>query len=466
MPFKSGVQPWRHFRSFALATAGVFLFAANVTAQGALDAAESSQEVWDNTDLAPVYRVLPPEFINGPYWVVDEGVGYYDFLNLFVVESKWGTFEVEGNLLLRTRLRELMAIGELEKESGVEVAVDAFLDSASFGVRAAVEVATHPVRTVKGIPGGIASRFKKIRRNVKDGYKVAKDVTSKKDKKKRPEDEDKPDLKDQAADAAVGLGKRFAGIDRAEREWSAKLGVDPYTTNPLLRKQIHRVANIEGLVGKGTKLFVPPVIPIPKQVIQVFKLVTEKDPGELREINTRWLKEMGCDQGLIDALFEVEPLTPSRMTLLVAMLHDAEDVEDRADVVRQALSLPDEPTTLWFLESLVIASYFDNNEMPLTRAVVETGVPAAVAEDGRLIVFTAFDFGKWTPEIAQFAEEFTDAYAEFTKGRELWVAGRVSPLFLEHFSALGWKIRTDLRRTTMQYFKYDLEEASADDGES
>ena len=156
-------------------------------------------------------------------------------------------------------------------------------------------------------------------------------------------------------------------------------------------------------------------------------------------------------------VFQVEQLTPSRMTLLVGTLHAMEGVENRAEVVVQALDLEDESTTLWFIESVIMAAWFHANQEPLVRMVGGTGVPAAMSEDGRLIAFSGLDFAKWTPDVAPDVREFTAACDPFSDRREFWVAGRVSPLFLKNFGEMGWTVRTDVRQQTLPVIPWDYE---------
>src|SRR6185295_17546315 len=108
---------------------------------------------------------------------------------------------------------------------------------------------------------------------------------------------------DKAAEASTGAAKSVLGVNKAMRRWAQKLGTDPYTTNPVLRKALEDVAEIDAAGGIAAKV----VVPIPMVVgttASVGGLVWGKDPEELLKINEQRLAELGTDPKVAKAFFK------------------------------------------------------------------------------------------------------------------------------------------------------------------
>ena len=74
------------------------------------------------------------------------------------------------------------------------------------------------------------------------------------------------------------------GVNSAVRKWAAKVGVDPYTTNPTLKAALEGIAKVDAAGGLATK-FVVPIPPLVGQAATVGNLVWTTDPESLRKMN-------------------------------------------------------------------------------------------------------------------------------------------------------------------------------------
>ena len=166
--------------------------------------------------------LLPPELVQGEHFRVLDDVGNYDSLNTYTIESDLGDYEAYGELELRIRLRELMATAELKEISSAKVAAKAAGESVTGSAKAVGQVVAHPVSTAKAVPGGIQRRFKSWGRTAKE---VKKEIKNRKSGKGEKTSKSK-----MAKDAT----RWYFGVDEAERKWSQKVGVDPYSTFPPL----------------------------------------------------------------------------------------------------------------------------------------------------------------------------------------------------------------------------------------
>ena len=108
-----------------------------------------------------------PETLSGDNFKVREEVpndGYWDF---YTIDTPFGVFQAHGWLDLRTTIREIDAIAELQVISKSEVFAQAAIDKGIEPLEAAAQIITHPVETVKNIPGGIKNMFKRYARRAK-----------------------------------------------------------------------------------------------------------------------------------------------------------------------------------------------------------------------------------------------------------------------------------------------------------
>ncbi|HEY9520388.1 MAG TPA: hypothetical protein VIQ39_02470, partial [Methyloceanibacter sp.] len=98
-------------------TAG--LFAALVT----FPLAPALAQGYEGPPTFSAAKVLPPELLQSPYHKIVGPVTVQGFLNRYQMQTKYGTFTVEGTELLRMRVREVAATAQLEKVNSAETLV-------------------------------------------------------------------------------------------------------------------------------------------------------------------------------------------------------------------------------------------------------------------------------------------------------------------------------------------------------
>jgi hypothetical protein len=111
------------------------------------------------------------------------------------------------------------------------------------------------------------------------------------------------------------------GVNAAARTWAQKVGVDPYTTNPILKKALTDIGQIDKAGGIAAKV----VVPVPMVVsgtASVGNLVWAKDPEELLKINEQKFKELGAGADTIKALYLSKGFSLSLHTRFATSLHE------------------------------------------------------------------------------------------------------------------------------------------------
>ena len=78
--------------------------------------------------------------------------------NSYTVKSDFGEYDAVNTL--KTRVNEINATARLKETSGGQVLAAGAADSVIVPIKSAKNIASNPVNTVKGVPGGIVT-FKK-----------------------------------------------------------------------------------------------------------------------------------------------------------------------------------------------------------------------------------------------------------------------------------------------------------------
>ncbi len=418
-----------------------FLLLAAALAFAAIPDGTLAADDFEQPPVLDARDVLPAEALEGAHHEVQSEVVNDGFMNRYSIASDYGRFEAYGTLMLAVRVQEIGALAELAEVSKAEVFAESALAAITSPVKAIADFAERPEETIKGIGAGLGRMWGRVKRTageVKDSLEEAKE-----EKEAGGEAEGEQDG-DQAAQAAKEYAKKYFGATAAERRWSEKLGVDPYTTNEPLRKGIREVARVDAAGGFTVKLAGLPSIPGADVIAGVNQLVWGKDPGELKELNTKSLAAMGADEPLIER-FSDNPffLSPSRQTRFVAALAGLEGVADRPVAVELAAGAESEEEALFQTGAAIMLGWLHGGGTPLARLAPSAVIPVAVTTDGRLAVAAPLDHTVWTAELAGGVEPLAELGARLgAERRELWLLGGISSRCRHELEARGWEVQT------------------------
>ena len=227
--------------------------------------------------------------------------------------------------------------------------------------------------------------------------------------------------------------------------WAETAGVDPYSSNPVLRAELNRLANASAVGGISGKIFLPVMPDALALVSDAAEVAYFKDWRELFEDNARLMRGMGASDELIQAFEYNEAFTPLVQTLIVSLLDSMKGAAGRSEVIWQATLLISESEALFFLESVMLAAWYDKEVRPLRQFHHDTLIPVATDKSGDLVAFTAADAFYWSPKSEKISREFTAAYADHSGGRKFIAADYVSPRAERGITAMGWQVRSGLR---------------------
>ena len=291
-------------------------------------------------------RYLAPEQMSGPDWKVAPEATTDGFGVDYTVTSRFGSFPAHGRTQVAMRIREIQALAQLETVSKSDVFVDAVKRSATAPLVLVASAAAAPVETLKGVPSGVGRWLKKTSFQVKEGYHDAKQgyqevkqATAGSGESGDGGGASKAQLAAKGKDEATKVALDYLKISGAELGWYARLGVDPYTDNQLLRDAVKSVARVEGLTSFGMKFVGLPGIPGAREIRKTMDLVWKTDPWELRLQNRKKLLAAGLSEETARAFEDNPYLSLSQQTALLGALDELAGVAGRQHVISRAIGV-------------------------------------------------------------------------------------------------------------------------------
>jgi hypothetical protein len=378
----------------------------------------------------PVFRaseLLPPDMLTGPLFRVDDRVPTDGLLGHFTLRSSFGVFVAPGRELLRIRISELPAIQHLESMSQTDVFLSAAGNAAAKPLEAAANIIQNPVATVEALPAGISRFFDRVELGAERIVQSASDPSQSEQAK--------------AQETAQRIGSATItalGFEQVRRQLAKGLGVDPYTTNPVLAGKLTDMAwvSFSGRLGVNflVSAFVPGSIAISGTSF-THDLVYDTPAADLIVMNKQKVLAMGASEAQAQALLANRWFSLSVLTALVTDLERMDGVQGRRDVIALAATANKEEEARFLAAAVHVLAHLDVTGVPLSWVAARSTV-IGVTPGGVLVVPAPVDYLAWTERVGRFAER-PDLQAA---RRGLWLTGRISASAQHGFAALGWTL--------------------------
>ncbi|MGH8069110.1 MAG: hypothetical protein ACRERE_28510 [Candidatus Entotheonellia bacterium] len=385
-------------------------------------------------EAPPVLRaseLAPPDLLKGPTFVVDDQVPIQGMLGQFTIRADVGTFEAHGRELLRIRVGELHALAQLERMSKSEEFLKAAGRAVARPVESTAQMLLHPVETAKGMPGGVERFFGRVELGVQTIAGATSDPGQ--SSAQRAEDVTK---------RVGGLTADVFGYESERRALAKSLGVDPYTTNAVLAKQLSDMAWVafSGRVGVNTliSVFVPVSIAISAASV-TNSMIYDTPAADLINRNEQKLLGMGASEQQARALIKNQWYSLSVLTSLVTALDRLSGIDGRPAVVALAVTVSTEDQARFLASAVEMLAAHHQTVEPLAE-VVARGTVIGRTQSGALLVPGAVDYVAWTEQVAGFGGR-TDLQGA---PGSLWITGRMSPEAQRQFAALGWTVHQNV----------------------
>src|SRR5213592_176716 len=164
-------------------------------------------------------EILKPELLKGPHHVVRDPVPTASGINQFTIDSDFGLFEADGNEMLLQRLKEIDAIARLREVSRSDQFKKSLVAAAKSPLNSAKNIARDPAQAISNVPKGVMKFLGRAKQTVENVGK--------------------------GGGEEAGEGSRMKdalGYSDKKRKIALQMGIDPYTTNTVLQKELDDVA--------------------------------------------------------------------------------------------------------------------------------------------------------------------------------------------------------------------------------
>jgi hypothetical protein len=371
--------------------------------------------------------LLPPDMLSGPLFKVDDQVPTDGLMGHFTLRSELGTFEVVGRELLRIRIAELPAIQQLDNMSKSQVFVEALGRAAAKPIRSAAEMVQHPVETLQSIPAGISRLFDRVSLGAQKMVQSGNDP-GKTDGQRAEE-----------AMSRVGSATITAlGFEQGRRQLAKSLGVDPYTTNPVLSQKLTDIAWVafSGRLAVNTlvTVFVPASLAISGTSF-THDLVYDTPAADLVVMNKQKMLAMGASEAQAQALLNNKWYSLSVLTELMVELERLANAAGRPEVITLAATAQNEEEARYFAASVYLLSGLNASKRPIKK-MIGKGTVIGITPGGEVVVPAPVDYVSWTERVGGFAQRPDLKAAK----RSIWLTGKISEVAERGFLGLGWKL--------------------------
>lgn len=358
----------------------------------------------------------------------------------FELDSDFGEFHARGFKMLEMTAHEIEALEKLEEIGKTKAFATSFSEALKNPLVRSWAVARRPITTVTRIPGGIIRYLQGKFFEVKRGSE--KLAAKSKEYRYRGESTEKEPVSGKVTGAAKKVGsttrklsRRHLGFDKAKRDWSRRLKVDPYTTNDYLQFELERIA-WASTVGSFAGEFAIPSSSVLSYTLQAQEMVWRKSEVELERLNSNSLKKMGVDTSVLVQFDELDHYTLTEKTQLVLILKGI-GVEGRLDLIRLLLEVGTREEAMLMVEIISSIGNYHALIRPINKVAIRRGLAVCYDEEGAMILPLALDYLHWSPEIsnALLAEDLDE------ESRSLWISGSASAIAKRQLASHNWKLK-------------------------
>src|SRR5215510_7546176 len=367
--------------------------------------------------------ILKSEFLKGPHFVVREPVPTSAGMNQFTIDSNFGVFEADGNEMLLQRLKEIDAIARLQAVSRTDEFKNSLMAAAKSPLNSAKNIARDPAQAIANVPKGLMKFLGRAKETVGNVGK--------------------------GGGGDIGDGNRMKdaiGYSDKKRKIALEMGIDPYTTNTVLQKQLDDLAWASWAGGFSFSVATLPIsgaagaaLTVTDVNSTVEDLLHEKTPSELEQINRATFRGMGASASDTERILHGGAFTPTEATSFAVHLKALKGVANRGAFVKAAAEKSTtEADTLFCVYTAALMDQI-NQKTAIARIVMLRDFPICVAKDGTIIVALQWDYAAWTAGAASFTDDVQKLAGKSGQSAHISVdlSGEVSPRLRQELEKRG-----------------------------
>ena len=375
-------------------------------------------------------EILQPELLKGPHYVVRDPVPTASGMNQFTIDSDFGVFEADGNEMLLQRLKEIDAIARLREVSRTDEFKKSLVAAAKSPLNSAKAIAKDPAQAISNVPKGIMKFLGRAKETVKNVGKGS------------GEDE--------------GEGSRMKdvmGYSDKKRKIALQMGIDPYSSNTVLQKELDDVAWASWAGGFTFSVATAPIsgpiggaLTVTNLNSTVEALLQEKSPSELEQINSAAFRAMGASTSDTERILHGGAFTPTQSTAFAINLKSLKGVANRGAFVKVgAQKSTTEADALFCVHTAALMNQI-HEKTPIGRIAMLHDFPICVAKDGTIVVALQWDYAAWTSGAAGFTDQLQKLAEKSGQGAHVFIglSGEVSPRLRQELETRGFTVHDRL----------------------
>jgi hypothetical protein len=402
----------------------------------------------------PVLRaadLVDPSLLAGPGFRVDPEVRLRGLQAQFTVHTDWGVLAAESVEMLALRVGEMPAVSALYARDLSEALVDAGIDEVLSPAAAAGAIGRDPLGRLARLPGGILRYFETRLQSLGDrarrlGDRVDRAISHDGSPygglstAAAPAKEDEP-WWDKPVDELGRMLRSESGHRTARRKLAEGFGIDPGTSNPLLRARLDQLA--WAIAGQrlaydyALNLAAPGVAQVIGEIARIDDLTREPPPEAIRRRNEQRLEGWSADPDLRYRLAWRGAFSP---TLLAELLDQLERLAPRRGgeaLLEQALMARSEAEARYLIQSLRLLQA-PRAESSGRGELLALGNLVGFRDDsGEFVLPLAVDRLSW---IGPVRDWFDHVQVAQHPRRTVLVAGDISPRAQRAITRRGWSL--------------------------
>ena len=366
--------------------------------------------------------ILPWEIVSGRHHRVRETVTCHGHMHNYVVDSDYGVFEVTGDFALYRTIREIHTIAVLREIRKGESFLKGVVHAASQPIEFGENLLIHPVDTLSGIPQGIASFFETLKTG----------LTTRPGKNE---------------DRKV---EQVLAVSSNKRRWAQQLGIDVYSSNKVLQKELGDVAWGASL---GSLTVSVALLPVGGPAVTAFSLsraaqqlrdcVNQYPPQKLRQINQEKLMAMGMSRDLVTLFLDQPNYTLTQQTSIVNSLEVMSGAGGRDAVLQLTLSAYDEESADFFMRIAETMRGYHLKVAPISEISLHDSLLFARASNGTVVIALPLDCVMWTEVVGEWIPAAIARYKAMNPGLkmyDIWLTGTASEMARNEVAKTGVRI--------------------------
>jgi hypothetical protein len=377
----------------------------------------SADPDWDPLpEIRPTASVAARDLLRGPHYSLGPTTTTFAYMNRYSVASDYGPFVAPSDSMLRRLIREIAAIAQLKSIQQTDAFEQAAVEAGKSSLRSAKNLIDDPAGTLSAIPEGIGSIFDRASEQLRrSGHSQYEDDSA----------------------------KQMLAVSGFKRDYAAKLGVDVYSSNEVLQKELNRLAwaSVAGSMALGALSMATGAVVLKaasdvRLLEQARNIVESTPPSELSKRNRDLLGQMQIPDAVVDRYLQNRWLSPRHQTIIVASIFALRDVSGRRQFIGYASEADTEDAALLFQQMAELIANYSALVERVSGISIVLNLPIITAGQGSSLLLLPIDRLLWTERSAYLGQ----GIIESQPGLGIWITGDASPRAEAGLKGLGIKL--------------------------